>query len=153
MEINLEEYQVHEIFGLRYIILIGAWFVLVFRSSYWYQSLYGTYWRTTFKDKKHRRFQFYISKYSILFRCNCLFFCHFKIVSFISTTNQEVKGKKQIGSWLLLIRIGIITSGIILAFITAGFPLDRITIILSALGVGIGLGLQPLLITSSAVLF
>jgi uncharacterized membrane protein len=31
------------------------------------------------------------------------------------------------------------SSGILLAFVISGFPIDKITIILSALGVGIGL--------------
>lgn len=144
MEINLEEYQVHEIFGLRYIILIGAWFVLVFRSSYWYQSLTAPIGEQLLKTRSIGDFSFTFQNILFFFAVIASSFVISKIVSFISTTNQEVKGKKQIGSWLLLIRIGIITSGIILAFITAGFPLDRITIILSALGVGIGLGLQSI---------
>jgi len=50
-----------------------------------------------------------------------------------------------LGSWLLLIRIAIITIGLFLAFAAAGIPTDRITIVLSALGVGIGFGLQTLI--------
>ena len=53
------------------------------------------------------------------------------------------------GSWILLIRIAIISSGLFLAAAAAGIPLDRITIVLGALGVGIGFGLQEL--TSSLV--
>ncbi|MCK7555744.1 mechanosensitive ion channel [Chitinophaga sedimenti] len=48
------------------------------------------------------------------------------------------------GSWLLLVRIIVISSGLFLAVAAAGIPLDRITIIVGALGVGIGLGLQGL---------
>jgi len=54
-------------------------------------------------------------------------------------------GKKAgIGSWLLLIRISIITIGVLLAFAAAGIPMDRLAIILGALSVGIGFGLQSL---------
>ena len=53
------------------------------------------------------------------------------------------------GSWILLIRITIICGGLFLASAAAGIPLDRITIVLGALGVGIGFGLQDL--TSSLV--
>jgi small-conductance mechanosensitive channel len=49
-----------------------------------------------------------------------------------------------IGSWLLLIRIFIISLGLFLAFAASGIPLDKITIIIGALGVGVGLGLQGL---------
>jgi small-conductance mechanosensitive channel len=44
----------------------------------------------------------------------------------------------------LLLRIFVICLGLYLAFAAAGIPLDRLTIILGALGVGIGLGLQGL---------
>ena len=43
---------------------------------------------------------------------------------------------------LLLIRIGIFSVGFLLAVGASGFPLDKITIIISALGVGVGFGLQ-----------
>ena len=48
------------------------------------------------------------------------------------------------GSWLILIQIAIFSIGISLAFISSGIPVDRLTIIISALGVGIGFGLQTL---------
>jgi small-conductance mechanosensitive channel len=46
---------------------------------------------------------------------------------------------------LLLIRISIITIGVLLAFAAAGIPMDRLAIILGALSVGIGFGLQSLI--------
>jgi len=45
---------------------------------------------------------------------------------------------------LILIQIAIFSIGISLAFISSGIPVDRLTIIISALGVGIGFGLQTL---------
>jgi len=68
-----------------------------------------------------------------------------KIVAFVtSETSSSNTGTKtnKLGSWLLLVRIAIISSGIIIAFIIAGLPVDRLTMIISALGVGIGFGLQ-----------
>jgi small-conductance mechanosensitive channel len=50
----------------------------------------------------------------------------------------------KVGSWLLLIRIFIICGGLFLAFAASGIPLDRLTIIMGALSVGVGLGLQGL---------
>ncbi len=42
----------------------------------------------------------------------------------------------------LLIRIGVFTVGFFLAVFASNFPLDKITIIISAFGIGIGFGLQ-----------
>ncbi|MFD1255528.1 mechanosensitive ion channel family protein [Mucilaginibacter terrae] len=43
---------------------------------------------------------------------------------------------------LLLVRIAVFSVGFLLAIAASGFPLDKITIIISALGVGVGFGLQ-----------
>ena len=60
---------------------------------------------------------------------------------------DRTKNKKgiELGSWVLLLRIGIISIGLLVAFASAGIPLDRITIIISALSVGIGFGMQTLI--------
>ncbi|WP_342644301.1 mechanosensitive ion channel domain-containing protein [Mucilaginibacter sp. CSA2-8R] len=50
--------------------------------------------------------------------------------------------QKKARTSLLLIRIGVISIGFLLAVGASGFPLDKITIIISALGVGVGFGLQ-----------
>ncbi len=50
--------------------------------------------------------------------------------------------KKKNRTSTLLIRIGVITVGFLLAVAAAKFPIDKITIIISAFGVGIGFGLQ-----------
>ena len=70
-----------------------------------------------------------------------------KIILFLADESRIISnnsGKKSIGSWLFLIRIAVMTSGFIIAFTLAGFPLDKITLIISALGVGIGFGMQSL---------
>ena len=70
-----------------------------------------------------------------------------KIVSFLASDKRQslTNGKtNKIGSWLLLIRILIICIGIIIAFSSAGIPMNQFTIIISALSVGIGFGLQTL---------
>jgi small-conductance mechanosensitive channel len=69
-----------------------------------------------------------------------------KVVTFFygGAGSDEAAKKGGIGSWLLLIRIAIIISGLFLAFAAAGIPLDRITIIFGGLSVGIGFGLQAI---------
>jgi small-conductance mechanosensitive channel len=61
-----------------------------------------------------------------------------------STGNQNVNtgGKKKIGGTVLILRLVIITLGFLLAVAAAGIPMDKITIVIGALGVGIGFGLQ-----------
>ncbi len=73
-----------------------------------------------------------------------------RIVSFFASdkipvhTSSAEQHRIGLGSWILLIRIAIISMGLFLAVAAAGMPLDRITILLGALGVGVGLGLQAL---------
>lgn len=50
--------------------------------------------------------------------------------------------KKKNRASTLLIRIGVFTIGFLLAVAASGFPIDKLTIIFSAFGVGIGFGLQ-----------
>jgi small-conductance mechanosensitive channel len=50
--------------------------------------------------------------------------------------------KGRTGSWVLLLRAAIISAGFLVAVAAAGIPMDKLTIILGSLGVGIGFGLQ-----------
>ena len=59
-------------------------------------------------------------------------------------SSSEQRKRISFGSWLLLVQIFVISMGLFLAFAASGIPLDKITIILGALSVGIGLGLQGL---------
>jgi potassium efflux system protein len=70
-----------------------------------------------------------------------------KIVSYFydisaqrSTDIDALKKKNRTST--LLIRIGVFTVGFFLAVFASNFPLDKITIIISAFGIGIGFGLQ-----------
>ena len=68
-----------------------------------------------------------------------------KIIGYIfGNPGGSIKGisKSKMGSGILLIRLGIYSVGIIFAFVASGLPMDKITIIIGALGVGIGFGLQ-----------
>jgi len=67
-----------------------------------------------------------------------------KYISFLfGDTGDEInKVNKRQHSKLLLARLVLLTAGFLLAVAASGLPVDKITIILGALGVGIGLGLQ-----------
>ncbi|HEY9195456.1 MAG TPA: mechanosensitive ion channel domain-containing protein, partial [Mucilaginibacter sp.] len=70
-----------------------------------------------------------------------------KIISYFYDISAKHKNdldilKKKNRTSTLLIRIGVIAIGFFLAVAASGVPLDKITIIISAFGIGIGFGLQ-----------
>jgi potassium efflux system protein len=63
---------------------------------------------------------------------------------FDESRNPGPKKKTRLGSIALIVRIGIWAGGFLIAVAAAGIPLDKISILIGALGVGIGFGLQNL---------
>ncbi|WP_345952496.1 mechanosensitive ion channel domain-containing protein [Mucilaginibacter sp. PAMB04168] len=61
---------------------------------------------------------------------------------FVGQHKPTESTKRKTRTSLLLIRIAIFSVGFLLAVGASGFPLDKLTIIISALGVGVGFGLQ-----------
>lgn len=144
--INLFQYELYNISGFKYFLLILAWVIIVFRSTYWYRDLLEPFNRSLSEIQSIGSFKFTFGNILLFFAVIFVAYFISKIVSFLSTgiRGTNIDTKNQIGSWMLLIRIAIMSSGILLAFVISGFPIDKITIILSALGVGIGFGLQSI---------
>ncbi len=63
---------------------------------------------------------------------------------FDETQNPGPHKKTRLGSVALIVRIGIWAAGFLIAVAAVGIPLDKISILIGALGVGIGFGLQNL---------
>lgn len=63
---------------------------------------------------------------------------------FFGDTNDDVTANKKtmLGTSILLVRLLVLTAGFLLGVLASGIPLDKVTIVIGALGVGIGLGLQ-----------
>ena len=55
---------------------------------------------------------------------------------------KNIKRRTSLGSFMLLIRFALISIGFILAVVASGMPLTQITVLMGAVGVGIGFGLQ-----------
>jgi potassium-dependent mechanosensitive channel len=132
---------------LFYIVLFFGWFVLFARNFYAYQLIASPVKDFVIRHRTIGDFSFSIG--------NLLeFFLILYISGLISRTVSFMAGRQNapgtnavkggIGSWLLIIRITITVIGLLVAFAVVGIPMDRLTIILSALSVGVGFGLQTL---------
>jgi len=69
-----------------------------------------------------------------------------KFLSFFFGENYNLDNQnfKKKGSRLAITRLLLLMGGFLLAIFASGLPIDRITILIGALGVGIGLGLQSI---------
>lgn len=135
---------------LFYVLLIFGWIVLFGQNFTGFGYISGPLREFFDRERAIGDYAFSINKLLLFIAIMAASVIISKIVSFFASDRQVVsdKGDKNagpgMGSWLLLIRISILSIGLFLAIAAAGIPLDRITIVLGALGVGIGFGLQTL---------
>lgn len=133
--------------ALFYVLLFVGWFVLFARNFYAYKFISVPIINFIVRKRTIGDFSFTIGNVLEFFLILYVSALISRIVSFLASEKpgQQVRtGRKGIGSWLLVIRISIMTIGVLAAFAAVGIPMDRLTIILSALSVGIGFGLQSL---------
>ncbi|ETZ21979.1 mechanosensitive ion channel domain-containing protein [Pedobacter sp. V48] len=135
---------------LFYVLLVVGWVVLLGRNFPAFDYLFKPFQNFFSQDRTLGDYTFSINNLLLFIVIMSIAVIISKIVSFFASdghlpSNRDNKNDRQgIGSWLLLIRISILCIGLFLAIAAAGIPVDRITIILGALGVGIGFGLQTL---------
>jgi len=131
-----------------YVLVFIGWFILFARNFYVFKLIADPIKNLIFENRTIGKFSFTIGSIFEFFLILYLAGLLSRIVSFFATGtpgeyyNNTRKG--GIGSWLLIIRIAIFSIALLLAFVTIGIPMDRLTIILSALSVGLGFGLQSL---------
>ncbi len=130
-----------------YILFFLGWYILVSRNTYSFQNFFDPIGEVYFEEKQFGEFKFSFHSVFLFFFIILLSGLSARIVTLLAT---ETKPKEHeaagngLGSWLLLIRISLITIGVIIAFVSAGIPMDKVTLMVSALSVGIGFGLQNL---------
>ncbi|WP_246254523.1 mechanosensitive ion channel family protein [Pedobacter foliorum] len=135
--------------ALFYILLILGWIVLFGRNFPAFDYLSEPLQNFFSQERTLGNYTFSINNMILFFTIMGISVLISKIVSFFASDKQlsgtdSKHEKRGIGSWLLLVRISILCIGLFLAIAAAGIPIDRITIVLGALGVGIGFGLQTL---------
>ncbi len=135
--------------GFFYVFLVLGWIILVGRNFYSFNQFAADFNDFLTTERNLGNYTFTINGLFVFFLILTCSVILSKIISFFaepgeSHSKDKKPGKVGLGSWLLLIRIIIISLGLFLAFAASGIPLDKITIIIGALGVGIGLGLQGL---------
>jgi potassium-dependent mechanosensitive channel len=138
-----------EVPGFFYVLLVAGWFILMGRNFYSFRLIAAPLENFLLRTRTVGEFSFSIGSIFIFLFILLMSVLLSRIISFFASApaspHGTIKGDRVgIGSWLLLVRIFILSIGLFLAFAATGIPLDRLTIILGALGVGIGLGLQSL---------
>jgi len=133
--------------GFYYVLFFAGWFILIGRDFFFYQTIIDPFRNSLAATRTIGEFSFNYKSILVFFLVLILSAAISQVVSFLASENTILPGKpkkSRLGSWLVLIRITLITAGVLVAFIAAGIPMDRFAFILGAMSVGIGFGLQSL---------
>ena len=145
-ELNTEtEHKEFKVPGFIYVLFGFGWYFLLSRNTYSFQNYMQPIADAFYEKQQFGEFTFSFNNIFLFFFILFMSGLSARIVSFLTTESKTISSgtpKSGLGSWLLLIRIAIITFGVLIAFISVGIPMDKIALMISALSVGIGFGLQ-----------
>jgi len=142
-----DENSIKEIPIVYYILCFAGWLILIGRNTYYFQTMFEPFRNSLTITRTIGEFSFNYKSILIFFLVIFLSGLISRVVVFLGSENVTIPKRSKnggLGSWLVLVRIVIITAGVLVAFIAAGIPMDRFAIILGAMSVGIGFGLQSL---------
>ncbi|WP_109696201.1 mechanosensitive ion channel family protein [Chitinophaga deserti] len=127
-----------------YLLAAIAWFVILLRNLNIYAIIRDEVLTFLEAERKLGNTTFSFSSIFIFIAVIWVAFQISKVMMFIFG-HQDGSGSVKKNRWnsaVLLIRLGVLGAGILLAFTASGIPMDKLTIIIGALSVGIGFGLQ-----------
>ena len=135
--------------GIFYTFLVFGWIILVGKNFYSFSQISQSISQFLNEKRMIGSYEFSINGLFVFLIILLVSVLISRLLSLFAAdpeaSNSAEKRKRiSFGSWLLLVQIFVISLGLFLAFAASGIPLDKITIILGALSVGIGLGLQGL---------
>jgi small-conductance mechanosensitive channel len=129
-------------------IFVIGWAIIFLRNFYFYTRVLAFLNQLLSTERTIGKFSYSLESILVFVMVIFLSGLASKFISFLAgdPSSGQVAGKKKGGlsNWLLLIRLTILVLGILLAFASAGIPMDRLTIILGSLSLGIGFGLQTI---------
>jgi small-conductance mechanosensitive channel len=126
-----------------YIVATIGWLILMARNLYVYDAIYELTSDFLSTERKIGNITFSYSSVIIFLLIIWLSIVITQITSYLmGYTGKNTAPRKGVGSAILLIRLAILGAGTLLAFAASGIPMDKVAIVIGALGVGIGFGLQ-----------
>lgn len=124
-----------------------GWFIIFAKNLNFYDILLRSTITFLSEPRKLGNVEFTFSSVAIFFLTIWISTVLAKLVAFLLGGGSQQVGsikKTRFGSSILVLKLVIISLGLLVAFAASGIPMDKITIIIGALGVGIGFGLQTI---------
>jgi small-conductance mechanosensitive channel len=138
---EVEEFSKQVLRYLAAACIIG-WLLIIFRRIVTLDALYERITGFLFEPLKVGRVEFSVGNILIFILVIWLSVFLSRLVSYVLNTYQIAGRSGVTSNYRLVLKLAIIISGVLLAFMASGIPMNNLVIILGSLGVGIGFGLQ-----------